>query len=152
MTTKAEFNADEWAKVVHAPLLAGVRVAMAERGGTIRESIAMGKAYQEARGRQGDSELLDELVSSPPSLDPSMFPQGGGSDVGASVRDRIQEAVRLVEGKATPEETAAYKDFLIAIAQTVASASKEGGFLGIGGKDVSPAEQEAIDDLSAALG
>jgi len=34
----------------------------------------------------------------------------------------------------------------------VAGAHKEGGFLGIGGKEVSDAENEALDELSMALG
>lgn len=149
MTKKADFNADEWEKVVQGPLLAGMRVAMAERGGVIRESLAMGQAYQAARARQGESELLDELVGSPPGLDPSLL-QGG--DVQAKASEGIRTAVELVESKATAEEADAYRDFIISIAQTVAGASKEGGFLGIGGKQVSEAEQSAIDELTATLG
>lgn len=151
MTKKAEFNADEWSKIVQGPLLAGMRVATAERGGTIRESIAMGRAYTEARRRQGESELLDELVASPPALDPSLAPQGGG-DLGALVTQRLREAAGVVEAKGTPEEAEAYKSFVLTIAQAVAGASKEGGFLGVGGKQVSPAEQAAIDELAGVLG
>lgn len=151
MTKKAEFNAEEWSNVVQAPLLAGLRVATAERGGTIRESLAMAKAYQAARERQGESELLDELVSSPPSLDPGMAREAGG-DVSAFVTQRIRDAMALVEQKATPDEADAYRDFIVAIAEAVAGASKEGGFLGVGGKPVSDAEQTAIAELRALLG
>jgi hypothetical protein len=151
MTKKAEFNAEEWSKVVQGPLLAGMRVATAERGGTIRESLAMGRAYSEARKRQGESELLDELVSSPPALDPGLVSQGGG-DMAALLTERLREAVGLVQGKGTAEEAEAYKRFILSIAQAVASASKEGGVLGIGGKQVSEAEQAAIDELASALG
>jgi hypothetical protein len=38
------------------------------------------------------------------------------------------------------------------VAQTVASAHKEGGFLGIGGKEISDAENQALDEISASLG
>jgi hypothetical protein len=34
----------------------------------------------------------------------------------------------------------------------VAGAHKEGGFLGIGGKQISDAENQALDELSIALG
>ena len=54
--------------------------------------------------------------------------------------------------KATPEETDAYKRFVMTVAQAVASAHKEGGFLGIGGKQISDAENQALDEISAALG
>ncbi len=66
MTKKADFNAEEWSKVVEGPLLAGIRVITADRGGTIRESLAMGQVYAHARQQQGASELLDELVATPP--------------------------------------------------------------------------------------
>jgi hypothetical protein len=42
MTTKAEFNAEEWERVAQAPALAGLMVMLADRGGAIRESIALG--------------------------------------------------------------------------------------------------------------
>ena len=71
MTKKADFNAEEWTTVVEVPLLAGLRVVAAERGGTIRESLAMGKVYAEARRQQGQSELLDDLAATPPAVPPA---------------------------------------------------------------------------------
>jgi hypothetical protein len=38
------------------------------------------------------------------------------------------------------------------VAQAVAGAHKEGGFLGIGGTAISEAEEQALDEISAALG
>ena len=55
MTAKADFNAEEWSTVVEAPVLAGMRVVSAGRGGTIRETLAMGKVYAAARQAQGQS-------------------------------------------------------------------------------------------------
>ena len=60
MATKADFNAEEWSTVVEGPLLAGMRVVLAHGGGTIRETMAIGKVYAEARQAQGQSELLAE--------------------------------------------------------------------------------------------
>ena len=144
MTTKSEFNADEWERVARAPALAGVMVALADRGGTFRESIALGKAYTEAR-RDGGSELLEQLVASPPSLDPK---SAGQVD---QIPEQIREAVRIVEEKATPEEAGEYRQFILRLADVVAHAHKEGGVLGIGGKEVSPEEQAALDRLSSTL-
>ena len=73
MTKKADFNAEEWSTIVEAPLYAGMRVISADRGGTLRESLALGRVYQDARGKDGESELLDELVKSPPSIDPNEY-------------------------------------------------------------------------------
>jgi hypothetical protein len=111
----------------------------------------LGRVYQEARGGQGTSEWLDELVKSPPSIDPNRVREAGG-DISAVTTERLREAMRILEAKATQEEVDAYKTFVMTVAQTVARAHKEGGFLGIGGKEVSDAENQALDEISASLG
>src|SRR5437016_4827343 len=77
MTKKADFNAEEWSTLVEAPLLAGMRLVKAPRGGTIRESMALGKAYGAAREKHGENELLDEIVASPPAIDKQKLSQSG---------------------------------------------------------------------------
>ena len=151
MTKKAEFNAEEWSTIVDGPLYAGMRVISADRGGTLRESLAMGRVYQEARQHHGESELLDELVKSPPAIDPDRVKEAGG-DIAALASKQLSEAISILEQKATPEEIDAYKRFVMTLAQAVANAHKEGGFLGIGGKEISDAENQALDEISKALG
>ena len=151
MTRKADFNAEEWATVVNGPLYAGMRVISADRGGTLRESLAMGRVYQAAREHHGESELLDELIKSPPSIDPDKVREAGGN-IATITADQLREAIRILEAKSTPEETDAYKRFVMTVAQAVAGAHKEGGFLGIGGKQISDAENQALDEVSSALG
>jgi hypothetical protein len=151
MTKKAEFNAEEWSVVVQRPVLAGMRVITADRGGTIRESLAMGRVYAAAREKHGESELLDELVASPPSIDRGQA-EGAGGDFAALAAEGIRNAMGILEGKATPEEVDAYKKFVMSVAQAAASAHKEGGFLGIGGTEVSEAEDKALDEISLTLG
>lgn len=87
MTRKADFNAEEWSTLVEAPVLAGMRVVTAGRGGTLRESMAK-----------------------------------------------------------------AYRSFVVKLAETVASAHKEGGFLGVGGTEISDDERRALDEIAATLG
>jgi hypothetical protein len=151
MTSKADFNAEEWSTVVDGPLYAGMRVISADRGGTLRESLAMGRVYQEARQHHGESELLDELVKSPPSIDPDQLQQAGGNLADVSTK-QLREAIRILQAKAAPAEVDAFKKFVMTVAQAVASAHKEGGFLGIGGKQISDAENQALDEISTALG
>ncbi len=151
MTRKADFNAEEWSTVVDGPLYAGMRVISADRGGTLRESLAMGRVYQEAREHDRESQLLDELVKSPPSIDADRVREAGGNIV-AVASQQLREAIGIVEAKSTAAETDAYKRFVMTVAQAVASAHKEGGFLGIGGKQISDAENQALDEISTALG
>jgi hypothetical protein len=151
MTRKADFNAEEWSKVVNGPLYAGMRVISAARGGTLRETMAMSRVYQEARQQRGASELLDELMGSPPSIDPDRIREAGG-DLAAVTVQQLRDAMAILEAKATAAEVDDYKIFVMTVAQAAASAHKEGGFLGIGGTPVSDAENHALDEISGALG
>ena len=154
MTRKADFNAEEWSTVVEGPVYAGLRVISAHKGGSLRESMAVGRVYQDARAQQGESQLLDELVASPPSVDQTRVKEaGGGAQAIAEVfEERLRAAMQILEEKGTPEEVDAYKKFVMTVGQAAASAHKEGGFLGIGGQRVSDAENKALDEISLALG
>jgi hypothetical protein len=149
MATKADFNAEEWSTVVEGPVLAGMRVVAASRGGTLRESVAIGRVYAEARQGQGDSELLDELVSSPPGVDPKRL-QGAG-EIAAVSSDRLREALGVLKEKASASDVDAYKRFVLDVARAAAEAHKEGGFVGIGGKQISDEEQAALEEIRSVL-
>jgi hypothetical protein len=151
VTSKADFNAEDWSTVADGPLYAGLRVIAAHRGGTLRETLAMGRVYQEARAQHGTSPLLDELLKSPPAIDAEQVKAAGG-DIGVVAGDHLRRAMQILESNATAEETDAYKTFVMSVAQAVAAAHKEGGFLGIGGTRVSETEDQALDEISAALG
>jgi hypothetical protein len=58
----------------------------------------------------------------------------------------------MVAGKATPEETEAFRTWLITTAQAAADAAKEGGFMGFGAVQVSEGEQAMLDQIRGALG
>ena len=146
MATKADFNADEWSKLVEAPLLAGMRVSGASGGGKIREAVAVAKVYGEARTQHGDSALLDEIVGSPPGVEQT----GPGDDPAAVVAARLKEALRIVDEK-SPEDSDAYRSFIVAVARGAAEAHKEGGFIGIGGRKISEEEAAALDEIQAVL-
>ena len=150
MTKKADFNAEEWSLLLEAPPIAGMIVAVAERGGMIRETMSMGRAYAEARQRHDGSELLEEIVSAQPGLDPQRFQSV--AQLRSAGLQQIREATELLESKATNEEAEGYKRFILALADTVAHAKKEGGVLGIGGKQVSEQERAAIEEIASTLG
>lgn len=149
MTRKADFNAEEWSLVLEGPLMAGMLVIAADRGGTLRETVSLARAYAEARQQHGSGELLDEIVASNPQIDPVRVrsPQ----ELRTTGLQRVREAVDLVRRKATPEEVGDYTRFIETLADKVAHAHREGGVLGIGGKEVSDSERAALDDIAAAL-
>jgi hypothetical protein len=151
MTRRADFNAEEWATVVDGPIYAALRVIAASHGGRLRESLALGRAYQGARANHGESELLDELVKSPPAIDPDEISHAQ-TNISEVAAQQLRDAIGIVGAKATHAETDTYKKFVMTVAQAVASAHKEGGFLGVGGKQVTDAENQALDEISSALG
>jgi hypothetical protein len=151
MASKEDFSATEWESVVDAPAIAGLTVVAAQRGGTVRESIAMAKAYAEAAKEHGSSGLLGSIVSSRPDIAPREF--SSVEDLNTQGVERIRSAVSTLEAKgASPEEVEAYKQFTISVAQRAAEADKSGGVLGIGGERVSEAERAALDRIREALG
>ena len=144
MTSKADFSPEEWKTVLEGPPTAGMMVITAAHGGTFRETIAMSKAYTEARSQHGESELLDEIVSAKPKVDHTLYHSP------EELRDHglalLRDAVALLESKATAEERDDYGRFVLNLANKVAAAHREGG------QSVSPAEAAAIQEIATALG
>ena len=63
----------------------------------------------------------------------------------------LREVSKILDAKA-PDDAAGFKAWLRGISQKVAEASAEGGFLGVGGVQVSDAEKATLADISKALG
>jgi len=144
MTTQAAFTPEEWKVVLEGPSTAGMIVITAAHGGTFRETIAMSKAYTEARTQHGESELLDEIVSAKPKVDHKLYHSP------EELRDQglahIRDAMALLESKATAGERDDYRRFVLTLANEVAAAHREHG------QSVSPEETNAIQQITAALG
>jgi hypothetical protein len=63
----------------------------------------------------------------------------------------VREAVGVLDRRAKPEEAEAYRAFLLYVANSVAEAAREGGFIGIGGKRVSDEEQRLLERLRGVV-
>jgi hypothetical protein len=144
MTTKAAFSPEEWALVLEGPVSAGMIVVMSAQGGMFRETLAMSKAYVEARAQHGESELLDEIVAAKPKADHTKY--HSPEELREHGLQHVRDAVALLDTKATAEEIDGYRRFVLAVANKVAAAHREHG------QSVSPAEADAIAQIAAALG
>ena len=144
MTNRAAFTEEEWKLVLEGPPSAGMIVVTAGRGGTIRETLAIGKAYAEARKAHGESELLDEIVTAKPQIDHTRH--HSYEELKQHDLELIRGAVAALQEKATPEEVDGYRRFVLMLADTVASAHREDGVT------ISEPEKAAIADITAALG
>lgn len=144
MTGKADFTPEEWQVVLEGPPSAGMIVVTAQRGGTFRETIAIAKAYVEARKKHGQSQLLDEIVAAKPEIDHTRY--HSFEELKDDGLRHLRDAVALVERTATTEELEDYRRFVLNLADEVANAHREGG------ENVSPAERAAIEEIAASVG
>ena len=75
--------------------------------------------------------------------------RGGRVHTPEELRDQslscVTAAAALLQDKATAEERDDYQRFVLMVANKVAAAHREGG------KQVSPAEEQAIQDITTAL-
>jgi len=144
MTTKSDFDAEQWTLIAEGPVTAGMIVLTAAGGGTFRETFALAGAYNDARKQHGESELLDEIVQRKPTVDRHRY--GSPESLHDQGLESIRQAVAALQAKGTAEDVDEYRKFVLSLAQRVAAAHKEGG------EQVSPGEQAALDELKDALG
>jgi hypothetical protein len=149
MTGKADYTEEEWKLLREAPTSAGMLVMESDRGGVVRESFSMAKAYTEARGEHGASTLLDDIASEKPEVDRTRF--ASKEELRSNLLQHIRDAIALLSQKATPEEVDEYRRFVMTVANRVADARKE-GFMGMSGERVSDEERQAVADIGEAAG
>jgi hypothetical protein len=143
MITKADFTQDEWSVLLSGPESAGVMVMAAERGGTFRETRSIREAYAEARQQHGQSELLDEIVSSEPQMEHVRL--HSYEQLSEHALQQLREATALLKAKSTEQELAEYRGFVVNLAERVAGAYTEGA------EPVSEGERAAIDLIEEAM-
>ena len=154
MTAKSDFTEEEWVRVRRAPFVAGMAISMADPGGPIemaKESMGTVKA---ATNPPTGEQLLAEIAAELQAM--AQQRQNPLTDFKPQAREGIVEELGAVSGivssKATAEETAAFKQWLLTTAQAAADAAKEGGFMGFGATQVSEGEKNMLDQVRAAIG
>jgi hypothetical protein len=150
MTTRSDYSDDEWLLLHELPDAVATLVLMAGSSGpigTVREMEAMGRANSRAAARFSNVPFIQELARSLPPVHAGPRKERQGDTL-----DMCREAVALLDAKATTEEAAAYRQWIMAVAEEIAGAAKEGAFLGFGGDRVSMWETEVMGEVSGALG
>ena len=154
MTTKTEFTDEEWTRVRRAPFVAGMAISLADPGGPIEMSKETMTTMKSATNPPSREQLLTEIA-----LDIQAMTQerqspisGFKPEAAQQILDELGAVSQIVNSKATAEETAAFKQWLLTTAQAAADAAKEGGFMGFGAVQVSEGEQKMLDQLRATIG
>jgi hypothetical protein len=159
MTTRADFSEDDWSRIVRAPFVAGLAISLADPGGPIeaaKESMATLKSATSPPSREQlvtevALDIQAEIQQKRNPLTGYRPTSEGTAPTGEQVLVELAAVHEIVAARATPDEVAAFADWLVATAQAAASAAKEGGFLGFHAERVSEGEKEMLDEVRAAV-
>ncbi len=159
MTSKTDFTDEEWMRLKRAPFVAGMAISLADPGGPIeavKETSATLKTVRGAEdGGRGElvGELAREVVADAGQRKNPLggFKPSGGANAGVEILGELGDVNRIVTEKASPEDAAAMREWLLEAAQEAANAAKEGGFMGFHAERVSDGEQRMLDSLRDAL-
>ena len=148
--TKARYSAEQWTKVRLAPMVAAQAVMDASPSGRFGRSKELAAVASAITASQN--------TASPTSVVSLAFDEELTSDETSVLKDKpksgvnvIRDAVAAVSAN-SPGDRAEFGRLLVHVATKVAEASKEGGFLGVGGTQVSETELKAIDEIRALVG
>jgi hypothetical protein len=159
MTNKADFAEDEWTRLKRGPFIAGMAISLADPGGPIeavKETAATLKTVRGAEGG-GSGELAgaiarDVVAEAGQRKNPlGGFKPTSGANAGVEILDELGAVNRILSEKASPEDAAAVREWLLAAAREAADAAKEGGFMGFHAERVSEGEQRMLDRLNEVL-
>lgn len=168
----ANFTEDEIHLLAGVPHMIGSAMAMAGKSGFIgtgKEMFASARSVLAGVKDYPGNALIQQLL-------PRVEDGAGGAmdaakqtrqwlsqrikDYGVNSRETMQSlavedcraAASLVDAKASPSEAAEYKQWSLSVAEKVAMAASEGGFLGFGGEQFSEPEQRFLSEIETALG
>jgi hypothetical protein len=169
---KMAYTDDELALLASTPQMIGSAIAMVGSSGlfgTGKELFASASSMMEGVKTFPGNALIRQLVPDV-QADPQQamdkikkFRDWGlarikqkGIDSADKVRALTLEDCKavsaLLAAKATPQEANEYKQWALSVAEKVAAAASEGGFLGFGGERVSDTERQLIAQIRTALG
>lgn len=167
MSERDNYTDAEWATLVGAPVAVIATVIGASPGnpvGVAQEVGAAVKAFERAaEERRGNPLIAALLVTLKARFDAYVGKQSDDAaaeqvDIFALGADReramatIGAASELMARKAPAEQADELRAWLLELANEVAAAASEGGFLGIGGEQVSAEEHQVLGAIATALG
>lgn len=162
MANKANFTPEEWQQVLEGVMMSSMAVSAADPSGLwgmLKEGFASAGALADIKAKGGSNELINAIVDDFGTSEGRTITRDGLKEkfAGAKPKDikfrsieSLNQLSGLLDAKA-PEDAVEVKAWLRDIAQRVAEASKEGGFLFFGGERVSEAERATLDEISNAL-
>ncbi len=158
MSVKDNFTPEEWKSLLKAPMLVSYAVAGAAPSGEkgiMQEMSAVADAIIDGGQGAAKDSLVGEVVA---SIVANAEDEAQGQTEKISVdevKNKAMEHCRMIAGllqqKASAEDSAEYKKWLLRVAHKVAQAAKEGGIFGFGGTQVSGSEVAIMNEIGEAI-
>lgn len=164
------FSEEEWKLLSIAPPLVGAAMSTSAFSGvmgSVKEALANSKTIMDGANKYPDNELIQEVINKPKTwtdakqrntyfqeiLKEKIKEQNikKPEEMVAFVLGEVEKIKPILAEKASLEQAAQYKEWLLGIAENVANAAKEGSTFGFGGTRVSPQEKDFFDQLKASL-
>jgi hypothetical protein len=165
MNTRNQFTSEEWNTLVEAPIKAGRAMIFASPSGPIgvvKETMVLFKSIKNVTKTPSQSPFLDTLgkqlhnrLNAAKEIGDTLLSDLQSSTAPEETRTTAITACQAVPAllnRVTPNEAAAYKQFILSTANKVAEATDEGDVIGVRQEKVSQAEQSLLKDLKGALG
>ena len=167
------FSEDELQLLATLPQSIGSAVAFAGRSGlfgTGKEMLASGEALMAGLRDYPHNALIQAIVPEPAAADTQaelaqarktrewamarLRAKGitSAEKMTAQTLEDAREVARLLNDKLDPGTAAEYRAWVLDVAEKVAMASTEGGFMGFGGTRLSDAEKALVAAIRSALG
>lgn len=158
MSIKEQFSPTEWQSLQITIAEVTNAVMLVQPGGEAAEGAAIFTIQEEVLDEFRESQLVHLLfvqdATEASALQAYLADRGKRSGAAARV-DALyacRHAVALLREKGmSDKDITAYRSVAFAMADKMAHAAKEGGFLGIGGERVTDAERTLLDELKQAL-
>ena len=121
MTAETDFTEEEWTRLGRAPIVAGMAISLADPGGPIEafgEMHASLKSVLEAAQEGGRGELVESVAKHVSAArerkaNPAAGFKPRGALAGQEILEELSAVNELVTRKATPEEAAAFRTWLL---------------------------------------
>lgn len=148
MTTKNDFDPDEWELLGTMPWIAGFLVVVSDPSWrVIGEIKAMAEAVAADQSDGPAGGLISELIRDTEADAPEPDDESSTEDM----LEALQEGAALIGDRCSVQEAEHLRRWVLAVARATAEARREGGVLGIGAQRVSDKEHAALKQIESAL-
>jgi hypothetical protein len=157
VTTRADFAADEWERLVQLPRWVVAAASAAQRDLPYRTNIEIEAGLiSSAQGREAGNAFVAEVAEATLEIFDSRSTRFAidFTDRDAGILATLEQAAgvhEMLKSKVGADDANAYRRWLLAITDVVISAARSGDFLGFGGQLVTESEHRFRDRLADTL-